>query len=371
MERAPGQLALAWLLAQTQRNYSQVKMSIVRLGHHLFFEGTMRRPRYANLVEKATHAAVAAIEIYNKPGFRYREETFSILMLNAWELLLKARILKENKNVLRSIEIWKTRKTTSGGHSSKLFPKRNRAGNTITINVTTAAATVSEYSKDGIDRYAVENISLLVEIRDNAIHFHNAGRGLCKRVQEIGSAALRNFAYAAKTWFACDLGSYHFALMPFAFETPAGVIQTVFADDTKGAAGKVAKLLAEQEQAFPFDPTKAYNVGVEVELRFVRKANDSAVAVKIAPSDPKAVPVTITEQDILKNYQWRYEDLRRALRRKFKNFKENELFHRVRKSLELDGRYCCTRQLDPRNKRSPKQKFYNPNIVTEFEKHYA
>ena len=46
--------------------------------------------------------------------------------------------------------------------------------------------------------------------------------------------------------------------MPFAFETPAGVIQTVFADDTKGAAAKVAKLLAEQQQAFPFEATKAY-----------------------------------------------------------------------------------------------------------------
>ena len=55
-----------------QGNYSQVETSIVRLRRHPFFEGTMRRPRYANLVEKATHAAVAAIEIYNKPGFRYR-----------------------------------------------------------------------------------------------------------------------------------------------------------------------------------------------------------------------------------------------------------------------------------------------------------
>jgi EC042_2821-lke REase len=106
--------------------------------------------------------------------------------------------------------------------------------------------------------------------------------------------------------------------MPFAFETPAGVIQTVFADDTKGAAGKVARLLAEQEDTFPFDASKAYNVGVEVELRFIRKANDSAVAVKITPSDPNALPVTIKEEDILKTYQWKYEDLRHALHKRFK-----------------------------------------------------
>jgi hypothetical protein len=33
---------------------------------------------------------VAAIEIYNKPRFEYRDEVFAILLLNAWELLLKA-----------------------------------------------------------------------------------------------------------------------------------------------------------------------------------------------------------------------------------------------------------------------------------------
>ena len=65
--------------------------------------------------EWLTYARGAAIEIYKKPSFRYREETFSILMLNAWQLLLKARILKENKNHLRSIKIWETRKTNSGG----------------------------------------------------------------------------------------------------------------------------------------------------------------------------------------------------------------------------------------------------------------
>src|ERR1700739_3756668 len=115
----------------------------------------MRRPRYRYLVEKATQAAVAAIEVYNKPGFTYREETFAILMLNAWELLLKARILKENKNKLRSIEVWETRSTKDG--NGKLAPKKNRSGNAITVSVLSAASTVRGYAKDTIDDYAIEN----------------------------------------------------------------------------------------------------------------------------------------------------------------------------------------------------------------------
>ncbi|BAW80716.1 hypothetical protein TAO_1346 [Candidatus Nitrosoglobus terrae] len=34
---------------------------------------------------------LSAIEIYNKPDFKYREEIFSIIAINAWELLLKAK----------------------------------------------------------------------------------------------------------------------------------------------------------------------------------------------------------------------------------------------------------------------------------------
>src|SRR3954471_20106455 len=112
----------------------------------------MRRPRYGYLVEKATQAAVAAIEVYNKPGFKYREETFAILMLNAWELLLKARILKENKNKLRSIEVWDS-KASKGGRPGKLAPKKNRAGNTMTVGVFAAAQTVRAYEKHSIDDY--------------------------------------------------------------------------------------------------------------------------------------------------------------------------------------------------------------------------
>lgn len=330
----------------------------------------MSARRSSYLLDKAIEAAVSAIEIYNKPGFLYREETFAILMLNAWELLLKSRILKENKHKLRSIEIWEPKIRGDGTQTKRLYPRKNRAGNTLSIGVARAAGLVSQYEKDGIDRACVENLRLLVEIRDNAIHFHNATDGLRKRVQEVGAAAVRNFAYATKSWFKKNLDSYNFALMPFAFESPTGIIQTVFADDAKGGARKLQDLMTELNRAFPFDANKPYNVGVELELRFVRRAEAGAIPVRLAPADPNAVPVMMNEEDVLKNYPWRYTDLTKALRKRYVNFKENEEFHGVRRPLEGEKRYCCIRQLDPKKKNSPKQKFYNPNIVVEFDKHY-
>ncbi len=56
----------------------------------------MRRPAYWAVVEKSRAACLAAIETYNRASASYREESFVILMINAWKLLLKARIIQEN-----------------------------------------------------------------------------------------------------------------------------------------------------------------------------------------------------------------------------------------------------------------------------------
>ena len=50
----------------------------------------MKYSRSNIVLQKSIEAAKAAIELYNKPEFPYRNESFSILMINAWELLLKA-----------------------------------------------------------------------------------------------------------------------------------------------------------------------------------------------------------------------------------------------------------------------------------------
>jgi len=52
-----------------------------------------------NLVENSKSAMIAAIEIHNKPIFPYRYEIVTVLLINAWELILKAYILTNNPDV--------------------------------------------------------------------------------------------------------------------------------------------------------------------------------------------------------------------------------------------------------------------------------
>src|SRR2546425_9410945 len=92
-------------------------------------------PRSHRFLQKAEAALVAAIEIYNKPDFRYREESFAILALNAWELLLKARVLHLNANDPKCLYIYETRQSKKGKPTKKRFRRRNRAGNCQTLSL--------------------------------------------------------------------------------------------------------------------------------------------------------------------------------------------------------------------------------------------
>ena len=47
---------------------------------------------YRSLLDKSVASMLAAIEIYNKPHFAYREDSFAILCVNAWELLRKPSV---------------------------------------------------------------------------------------------------------------------------------------------------------------------------------------------------------------------------------------------------------------------------------------
>ncbi len=51
---------------------------------------------YKQLLDKSQEAFTMGIEIYNKPTIKYRVEAFSFMICNAWELMLKAKIIKDS-----------------------------------------------------------------------------------------------------------------------------------------------------------------------------------------------------------------------------------------------------------------------------------
>ena len=51
------------------------------------------------LIEKSIEAFIMGLEVYNKPTIKYRIEGFSFFVVNAWELMLKAVLLKRGESI--------------------------------------------------------------------------------------------------------------------------------------------------------------------------------------------------------------------------------------------------------------------------------
>jgi hypothetical protein len=101
-----------------------------------------------HLLRNAKSALLAAIEIYNKPGFSYRDECFVILLLNAWELILKALISKNGKSIYYRKKRGEPYKTLSVDDAftmaEKFFPK---AVQSVTIRNNRSAASSQRTQK--------------------------------------------------------------------------------------------------------------------------------------------------------------------------------------------------------------------------------
>ena len=323
------------------------------------------------LVEKAMNAGIAAIEIYNKPVFNYREESFVILIVNAWDLLLKARILQENNNQQKSITIYEHRTNKNGKKSKAKRIKRNRSGNPMTIGIIEGASVVSQYDKSGIDRGCRENLLLLAEIRDNAIHLTNSMGDLGLKIHGLGTAALTNFSIAAKKWFDVNLDSLNFHLMPLAFQSPAKVVESVVKESQSDALTRLLSTIRTVEAKSDAFAHSEYALTYHVNLSFLRssKQRDANLTTRWS-NDPDALPIQLKDEDVRENYPLDYQELTARMRERYVNFKVNPKYHELRKKLVDDKKYCFKRHLDPNNPSSTSRVFFSPGIFNFLDKHY-
>jgi hypothetical protein len=322
--------------------------------------------RSQRLLKKAEAALFAAIEIYNKPDFQYREETFAILVINSWELLVKAKLLAENRNDLRCLYAYEVRKTKTGKTALKKYLRRNRTGNVNTISFGETLKKLETGSAIRLPAPITGNLEALTVIRDNAVHFLNPSSTLAKHVLEIGTASVRNFVELASNWFKLDLSKYSLYLLPIGFIPAPGVATALPSSaDERNLINYLSELIGSTEE----DPSGVFQVSFEVHL-ILKRVVTGALATVAITTDPAAQKVILTEEDVRTKYPWDYRELTKRLKERYANFKENESYHQIRRPLLEDERLVNTRYLDPGNPKSVKKDFYNPNVLQEFDKHY-
>ncbi|WP_220464380.1 DUF3644 domain-containing protein [Psychrobacter sp. GP33] len=318
------------------------------------------------MLDKSIAAMLSAIEIYNKPDFKYREETFAILCINSWELLLKAKVLNLSSNKLASLYIMEYKVLKTGKKSNFLTPKRNRSGNQMSISLFEAYRIITEEYGVRIEKIVNDNLIALTEIRDNSIHFVNDDLLLSMKVQELGSASLQNYLHLVSTWFGDILTKYNFYLMPLSFFRNF--------DDAPGVAlnaneKKVLDYINKSEKAYDNDEIGDYNLTLRIDVKFQKVKSTSGLPVHVT-NDIGATAIMLSEEDMTDKYPWDYEVLNTRLAKRYSDFKMNAKYHEIRKELEEDKRYAYERFLNPKNINGGKKTFYNPNIQKAFDQHY-
>lgn len=326
----------------------------------------MRPALFLKFVDKAETALVAAIELYNKPNFRYREETFAILTINAWELLLKAKLLKDAANDPKAIRVYEPRRTNSGRISKKKYLKRNRAGSPMTLSLPACITSLDKNASARLNTEIKNNLDALIAIRDSSVHYINASPILAKQVLEIASAAVKNFIPLTRHWFDKDCSDSISLMIPLAFIGGNKSFDSVVVTRGEDHLIKYLQSLANND---PQESTP-YSVAVRIQVKLERSKLATATKVQIT-NDPDAVKVYVTEQNLRERYPWDYKTLLKKSAERYADIKQDKKYHALRKPLTGDARYAHSRFLDPGNPKSGRKEFYSPAIFDVFDKHYS
>lgn len=320
------------------------------------------------MLEKSIAAVLSAIEIYNKPDFKYREELFSVLCINAWELLLKAKVLNLASNKVAALYVMEYRTLKNGQKSKIPRPKTNRSGTPQSISLFEAYRVITEEYGVKIDNTVIDNLSAITEIRDNSIHFVNDDLLLSLKVQELGTASLQNYLYLTKDWFGDILSGYNFYLMPLSFFRDFDTANGITLNKNEN---KILEYIQKIEEKYDADQdVRDCNLTLKIDVKF-QKGNSKTGNSYQLTNDPSAPTVRLVEEEINDKYPWDYEVLTTRLAKRYSDFKVNKKYHKLRSSLSIDKRFAYVRIFNPKNPEGGQKILFNPNIIKEFDKHYS
>jgi hypothetical protein len=183
---------------------------------------------YRRLLGNSKAALTAAIEICNKPNMDYREECFVILLVNAWELLLKAVLRKSRKTVF--------------------YPKR-RHEPYRTLSISDAVERCRALLPPAVEPRAVlANLNQLVVLRDNAVHFYNQ-RDLTFLLFGLAQTAVKNFNDTLIAVFGQSLGdALPGTMLPLGLEPPVDAFLKRMKESGRRQSPAVAEFVRQMQE---------------------------------------------------------------------------------------------------------------------------
>ena len=314
------------------------------------------------LLDSSKAALFAGIEIHNKPHIAYRYQTSVILIINAWELALKAYIYK----YIGKKKIFENDKHTISFSKSLVLVRDN-------INF-----------KKGNNTFKAifDNINLLNEYRCDVIHYSESE--LDPIIFMLISKAVLNYNDFVKEYFKLDITkSNNLIILPIGLKLPLNPIEYLNQDyklANNEFVNKVIKTIKnlndnniQESIVIHFDlfANSVKNVTNSDILVAITKNDDADLTMSISKkyrltNDPNATPIRV-EEPILPFEYWQ---IIQKIKEKRNDIKINQKFNKIMKQIKKDKTLCQERYLNPRTKSSPPKVFYSENVVDIIIKKY-
>ncbi|MHA1829511.1 MAG: DUF3644 domain-containing protein [Candidatus Heimdallarchaeaceae archaeon] len=199
------------------------------------------------LIKKSKQAFLLGLEIYNKPTIEYRLESFSFFFINAWELLLKARILERTKK------------------EKEIFYKKERGKDRRSLSLADALKKVFPQDKDPVRM----NIEEIQKLRDSATHL------IIPELERVYvglfQAGVLNYVEKIREWFNIDIiKETSPAMLSLIFDIHE--IDPVVIKRKHGTEAKdfLQKRLADISKKQELIKNRQYSVSVEYKLALVK-----------------------------------------------------------------------------------------------------
>lgn len=308
------------------------------------------------LLDSSKAALFAGIEIHNKPHVSYRYPTATILVVNAWELLLKAYVYKY---------IGKKR----------IYEKDMK--HTISFSKALALTQdhVNQSKKNARYRAVFENIDLLNEYRCSNVHYVEAK--LDPIIFTLLGKAVLNYDMFLKDFFNKDITSDdNLVILPIGFKLPFDPIDYLL-QDYDGASNEFVNKVIETIRKLDQEKIPdSIVIGIDVYTTSVKKVDNADIIAAIdqkngqialvktfRPTDDPNAPEMRIPEDFVPPLT--YTNVREEVRKRRPDIKFNGIYNEVMKEVKSNAVYCRPRYLDPKMKKGTKKDFYMEDSVDE------
>ncbi|HIS36281.1 TPA: DUF3644 domain-containing protein [Candidatus Scatousia excrementigallinarum] len=318
------------------------------------------------LIDSAESAFFSAIEIHNKPRIAYRYPTATLLMINAWELLLKAYVYK----FISRTKIYEGKDHTISFSKALIYTNEH-------IN-TTEGQNAFTATKD--------NLFLLAEYRNN--HTHYFEHEIDPIIFMLLSKATINFNDFIKKYFKRNITEHeNLIILPIGLKLPFDPIEYLNRKNLKDSSNKfTSQVISAIKDLDAAGIQESIVVGFDVYMSSIKKCSNADIIAAIdqgnidaisinkgirITNDPSAPAVQVDEVSLIKSqYPYSYDDLVKQLQTVITDFKRNTQFYKYLSLVKQIPSCYKIRLLNPLKPNSAKTGFYSNEAISKIKSLY-